>query len=67
MGKVPFESSTGDLGTKAAEDSLKGTPAGKKPTIADAFGATHMPDMGKAMGYMSKNDCRGKGMGGDCM
>ncbi len=60
MGKIPMESSSGDLGARASEDALKTTPK-----MSDAFGSSHMPDLGKAMGYMKKNDCRmGKTMGG---
>lgn len=60
MGKIPMESSSGDLGAKAAEDALKTTPAGKGSQ-------GHMPNLGMAVNYMNKNDIRKMGADKDCM
>lgn len=56
--KIPFQKSSGDLGTSASETALKSTSAGKGPN------SSHVPNMGTAVSYVNK--CHRKG-GGDCM
>lgn len=54
MNKIPMEKISGDLGTKASENTLKKTSAGKTPSMGDAFGS-HVPHLGKAVSYVQKN------------
>lgn len=64
MEKIPMQSSSGDLGTRASEKSLQSTSAGKAPTMAQAFNS-HVPDIGKAVSHLKGMKGKMSDMG-DC-